>query len=140
MKHCSYLVLAAMLLAGPGLARAYQTGDLNCDGAINAFDIDPFVLALTDPAGYAAEYPACDVMLADANHDGTVNAFDIDPFVLLLTSAPPNAACCYPTGGCAVTTEADCDGDWHPEWADCTVAACPMPAPPTATEGSSHWP
>jgi hypothetical protein len=47
-----------MLLAGPGLARAHQTGDVNCDGAINAFDIDPFVLALTDPVAYAAEYPA----------------------------------------------------------------------------------
>ncbi len=63
----------------------YAVGDLNCDGAINAFDIDPFVLALTDPAGYAAAHPDCDVMNADANGDGEVNAFDIDPFVLLLT-------------------------------------------------------
>jgi len=74
-----------MLMAGPGLARAYQTGDLNCDGAINVFDIDPFVLAMVDPAGYAAEYPGCDAMLADANHDGVVNVFDIDPFVACLT-------------------------------------------------------
>ena len=29
-------------------------GDLNCDGAVNNGDIDPFVLALTDPGGYAA--------------------------------------------------------------------------------------
>ena len=36
---------------------AYEVGDLNCDGAINAFDIDPFVLALGDPAGYAARVP-----------------------------------------------------------------------------------
>jgi hypothetical protein len=63
--------------------RAY--GDLNCDNVINAFDIDPFVLALTDPAGYEAAYPECSADLADANHDGTVNAFDIDPFVALLT-------------------------------------------------------
>jgi hypothetical protein len=60
-------------------------GDLNCDGAVNAFDIDPFVLALTDPTGYAAAFPDCDQRLADANGDGAVNAFDIDPFVLLLT-------------------------------------------------------
>ena len=60
-------------------------GDLNCDGTANAFDIDPFVLALTDPAGYAAAYPDCDRMLADCNGDGVVNAFDIDPFVELLT-------------------------------------------------------
>jgi agmatine deiminase len=63
----------------------YATGDLNCDGAVNAFDIDPFVLALTDAEGYAAAYPDCDIMNADANGDGAVNAFDIDPFVVLLT-------------------------------------------------------
>ncbi len=60
-------------------------GDLNCDGLVNAFDIDPFVLALTDPEAYAAAYPACDYRLADCNHDGLVNAFDIDPFVVILT-------------------------------------------------------
>jgi hypothetical protein len=63
----------------------FAPGDLNCDGLINAFDIDPFVLALTDPAAYAAQYPDCDYMLADINGDGLVNAFDIDPFVVLLT-------------------------------------------------------
>jgi hypothetical protein len=89
LKYCSYFVLAAMLLAGPGLARAFQTGDLNCDGVINGYDIDPFVLALTDPAAYASAYPGCDYMLADVNHDGAVNGYDIDPFVLLLTGGPP---------------------------------------------------
>jgi YVTN family beta-propeller protein len=60
-------------------------GDLNCDGVVNGFDIDPFVLALADPAAYAAAYPDCDRLLADINGDGVVNGFDIDPFVLLLT-------------------------------------------------------
>jgi len=59
-------------------------GDLNCDGHVNVFDIDPFVQALVDPAGYAAAYPHCDYMLADVNHDGAVNVFDIDPFVACL--------------------------------------------------------
>ena len=70
-----------------GLAAAepsFDLGALNCDGGVNAFDIDPFVLALTDPAGYAAAFPDCDIMLADCNGDGVVNAFDIDPFVALL--------------------------------------------------------
>jgi hypothetical protein len=58
-----------------------KLGDLNCDGAVNAFDIDPFVLALTNPAGYAAAYPNCDILNADINGDGLVNPFDIDPFV-----------------------------------------------------------
>lgn len=60
-------------------------GDLNCDGIVNNFDIDPFVLALTDPGAYAATFPMCDVSAADINDDGVVNNFDIDPFVLLLT-------------------------------------------------------
>ncbi len=65
-------------------APAFPPGDLTCDGQINAFDIDPFVLALTDPAGYALAYPDCDAGLADINGDGSVNVFDIDPFVELL--------------------------------------------------------
>ena len=59
-------------------------GDLNCDGLINAFDIDPFVLALTHVPAYYAAYPYCNHMNADINGDGLVNAFDIDPFVELL--------------------------------------------------------
>jgi hypothetical protein len=64
---------------------AFQIADLNCDGAVNAFDIDPFVLALTDPEAYAGVYADCNYMLADVNGDGVVNAFDIDPFVAALT-------------------------------------------------------
>jgi len=60
-------------------------GDLNCDGAINNFDIDPFVLALTDSIAYARAYPHCDWILGDVNGDGVVNNFDIDPFVTLLS-------------------------------------------------------
>jgi hypothetical protein len=71
-------------------AQEYQPeilrGDLNCDGLLNNFDIDPFVLALTDPAGYAGNYPACPILAADINGDGLVNNFDIDPFVACLTS------------------------------------------------------
>jgi hypothetical protein len=78
------------------LAIAYETvsafrvdvarpGDLNCDEVVNPFDIDPFILALTDPAGYQAAFPNCDILTADCNADGLVNAFDIDPFIALLT-------------------------------------------------------
>jgi hypothetical protein len=64
-------------------------GDLNCDGAVNNFDITPFVLALTatppDYPEYYAQYGECDHTLADINGDGAVNNFDITPFVELLT-------------------------------------------------------
>jgi hypothetical protein len=61
------------------------TGDSNCDGAVNTFDIDPFVIALTDRTAWEAAY-SCDYMCVnDCNGDGAVNAFDIDPFVIILT-------------------------------------------------------
>jgi len=62
----------------------FALGDLNCDGNVNNFDIDPFVLALTNPTKYAQQFPNCDRMLADCNGDGNVNNFDIDPFVKLI--------------------------------------------------------
>ena len=63
----------------------WDAGDMNCDGRVNNFDIDPFVLAIVSgQAAYEAAYPDCDFMNADANSDGTVNNFDIDPFVDLL--------------------------------------------------------
>lgn len=65
---------------------ALLRGDLNCDGLLNNFDIDPFVLALTDPETYAGQYPECSVAAADINGDGLVNNFDIDPFVSCLTA------------------------------------------------------
>lgn len=62
-----------------------QVGDVNCDGTIDFFDIDPFVVALTSPAAYESSYPDCSHALADTNGDGNVDFFDIDPFVVLLT-------------------------------------------------------
>ena len=60
------------------------TGDLNCDCALDAFDIEPFIVALFDPGRYDKLYPTCDIDLADINADGAVNAFDIEPFIELL--------------------------------------------------------
>jgi hypothetical protein len=62
----------------------FPRGDVNCDGVVNGYDIDPFVLALTDPDAYAEAFPDCDIRLADVNDDGVVNGYDIDPFVMLL--------------------------------------------------------
>lgn len=59
-------------------------GDTNCDGRVNNFDIDPLVLALADPAAYAARYPDCPLPTRDTNCDGEFNNFDIDAFVLCL--------------------------------------------------------
>jgi hypothetical protein len=72
------------LVDAAGVQPDRPLGDLNCDWVVNNFDIDPFTLALTDPAGYKQRYPDCDIMLGDINGDGQVNNFDIDPFVVCL--------------------------------------------------------
>jgi hypothetical protein len=68
-----------------GVTSSWAPGDLNCDGIVSAADIDPFVVALTNPGGYAGQYPGCDMMNGDINGDDAVTAADIDPFVALLT-------------------------------------------------------
>jgi len=70
-----------------GLART--PADMNCDGLVNNFDIDSFVLALSQPAEYQAAFPNCNILNADVNNDGSVNNFDIDPFVQCII----NGAC-----------------------------------------------
>ena len=60
-------------------------GDMNCDGVISVGDIAGFVLALTNPAGYAAQFPSCNINNADINDDTVISVGDIGPFVALLT-------------------------------------------------------
>lgn len=56
--------------------------DANCDGYVNNFDVDAFVLALSDPQGYADEYPECSLNCNnDINGDGFVNNHDVDAFL-----------------------------------------------------------
>ena len=61
-----------------------NAGDLNCDGLVTVSDIGGFVLAIGNPAAYAAAFPACSVTHADVNCDGLVTVSDIGPFVQLL--------------------------------------------------------
>ncbi|MCG3128863.1 MAG: hypothetical protein CHACPFDD_03759 [Phycisphaerae bacterium] len=58
-------------------------GDLNCDGFRDGLDIEPFVLAVSDPLAYEAAFSDCDRELADVNRDGSVDGFDVEPFVNL---------------------------------------------------------
>jgi hypothetical protein len=69
-----------------GVLVAPVAGDVNCDGAVNLGDINPFVEALSDPQGYQNAYPNCWPSNADVNGDGSVNFGDINPFVDLLMS------------------------------------------------------
>ncbi|QOJ14239.1 MAG: hypothetical protein HRU75_06145 [Planctomycetia bacterium] len=67
-----------------GIRAAGLRGDMNCDGVITNFDIDPFVLALVDAAAYQLAFPNCSIMNGDINNDGQFNNFDIDPFVVCI--------------------------------------------------------
>ena len=61
-------------------------GDLNCDGAVNFADINPFVLYLSNNTVWQATYPGCPLQNGDINGDGLYPSFaDINPFVALLT-------------------------------------------------------
>ncbi|MBK8913784.1 MAG: hypothetical protein IPM64_04135 [Phycisphaerales bacterium] len=63
-------------------------GDMNGDGRVTAFDLDPFTLALFDPPAYRALYPGIDAReRGDTNYDGEFDLFDIDSFIRLLLDA-----------------------------------------------------
>lgn len=65
-----------------------SVGDMNCDGTTDFADINPFVLYLSNNAGWLAMFPGCDPLNGDINGDGTYgqeSLGDINPFVELLT-------------------------------------------------------
>ncbi len=76
--------LDALLITAGGCEPPFTPGDLNCDGSFNGGDIDPFFLALGDPAAYALAFPNCDPLLGDMNADGRLDGGDIDPFFACL--------------------------------------------------------
>lgn len=78
----SFMIIVGQL-ALAGVARG-GSGDLDCSGDLTVGDVGPFVLALVDPAGYAAAYPGCDISQADMNLDGLEDGADIGPFVAAL--------------------------------------------------------
>lgn len=61
--------------------------DMNCDGLVDAFDIEPFILALLNPGQYAIDYPNCDIEAGDLNSDMLIDAFDIEPFIAAVLSS-----------------------------------------------------
>jgi hypothetical protein len=62
--------------------------DLNCDGAVNFGDINPFVLMLSDFGLWQATYPNCPWRNGDVSGNGSVGFDDINPFVAVLVEAP----------------------------------------------------
>jgi hypothetical protein len=74
-----YFMYDNIMLFGPP-----RKGDMNCDDAVDGFDIDPFFLALAAPDLYQQQFPDCDFMNGDINGDQAMDGFDIEPFFKLL--------------------------------------------------------
>ncbi len=49
--------------------------DMNCDGDVNVFDIEPFLDLLFGPG------QPCDTCTGDMDGNGVIDAFDIEPFL-----------------------------------------------------------
>ena len=65
----------------------YILGDMNGDGVLDNFDIQPFEQALTNPAAYLALYNLPDYLLrGDITRNSAFDNFDIQPFEQRLTS------------------------------------------------------
>ncbi len=68
-------------------ARHLLVGDMNADGTVDTGDVAPFVLALTDPTSYMAQFDVDEdtmIALGDINQDGSFDTGDVAPFVQLL--------------------------------------------------------
>ncbi|MDB4808890.1 dockerin type I repeat-containing protein [Verrucomicrobiales bacterium] len=63
-----------------------ESGDMNADGVVNVFDIEPFILALNNPVEFT-ETTGVNSKTGDLNGDGQVNVFDIEPFVNALNGS-----------------------------------------------------
>lgn len=86
------VILLLMSIMTTAYGQGSYLGDLNCDGVLNQDDIEPFLLAVSDPTAYAAQYPDCDINNADINRDLTVSSLDIPPFFVLLRGPVPAPA------------------------------------------------
>jgi hypothetical protein len=87
-----FLVAGSFLLPGGAYG---LSADMNCDGSVSFADINRFVMAITNPAAYAEQNPACDIMNADINCDGVVDFQDVNPFVQCIVQ-PGSCSSCEP--------------------------------------------
>lgn len=65
---------------------AQRRGDMNCDGRVDGLDVQAFVVALLNPAGYPSVYPECDPLNGDMDASATVDSADAAPFVQCVLS------------------------------------------------------
>ncbi|MEX0887166.1 MAG: hypothetical protein WD009_12090 [Phycisphaeraceae bacterium] len=80
---------------------AMLLGDMNGDGVVDAVDVAPFVLALTNPLAYDAQFGLDPLEVGDINMDAAFDATDVAPFVQLLVGG--GSASVPEPGGLAIT-------------------------------------
>ncbi len=69
---------------------AYLPGDFDGSGTVDTQDINPFILALTNPGQYQTQY-GVDPVVYDTNNDDVINTEDINPFIIILTGGGQSA-------------------------------------------------
>lgn len=89
----AFLVLFLSIFLGPlgsaniGIAQAQiflDLGDMNRDTLIDLADVEPFTLALTNPASYYTMYGVNAQNIGDTDSDGDCDVDDIDDFAQIL--------------------------------------------------------
>ncbi len=71
-------------------AVVHLPGDFDGSGTVDTQDINPFILALTNPGQYQTQY-GLDPVVYDTNNDGVINTEDINPFIIILTGGGQSA-------------------------------------------------
>ncbi len=72
------------------VASAHLPGDFDGSGTVDTQDINPFILALTNPGQYQTQY-GVDPVVYDTNNDDVINTEDINPFITILTGGGQSA-------------------------------------------------
>lgn len=68
------------------LKHLFVLGDMDVNGELNVADINPFIIALSNPTLYQATYHLLPSLHGDINQDGVLDFGDINPFNQLLTN------------------------------------------------------
>lgn len=88
-----------VLVPACGFCQTPAAGDMNCDGMVNAADCAVFELARDNPAGYATQFPFCEILAGDFTSDGQVTSAD-------------QAGMCGLVPGCSFCAPPACTGDY----------------------------
>ncbi len=85
--RCVLSDVCARVPTRPAAIRLVRRGDANCDGVVDASDVEPFIEALLYPALRATGPCAGNLCTVDLNCDQSADFLDIEPFLDCLLGA-----------------------------------------------------